>query len=275
MANPLSALQAYFQSNPQTNAGIASLPTTPPASQPPPTDEGPDLPPIWQQFDVNTLPKNYVEDPESLRFPMYAAGKVPKDTDPKTGLETLPLRDKTKMMRGDNGENLGNPYLSGDQVYAIARGMGATKQQGVVQLPPEQLAGMILQEGRPDLGNNIGGKRAKKPEYYDPDSKSQAEMFDTLKASGLHSHTASWLTKATAKQQIADRLKMPFAVAWNGSGTNAYGQSGAEYAQKLQRNIAAAQHPKNAQLLNLVKQGYQDGLNNPVNIKKAELDRDQ
>jgi len=273
MANPLAALQAYFQSNPQQSAGIASLPTTS-AAPPPPADTGPDLPPIWQQFDVNTLPKNYVEDPESLRFPMYAAGTVPKNTDPKTGLETLPLRDKTKMMRSDTGENLGNPYLSGDQIYAIARGMGATRQHGVAQLPPEQLAGMILQEGRPDLGNNIGGKRAKKPEYYDPNSKAQAEMFDTLKSSGLHSHTASWLTKATAKQQLADRLKIPFGVAWNGTGTSNY-QTGAQYGRELQANIRAAQHPKNTQLLDLVKQGYQDGLNNPVNVKKADLEQAQ
>lgn len=268
MANPLAALQAYFQSNPQQNAGISALPTTPPVSAPPPSEPDPyaDLPPIWKQFDPKTLPQQYAQDPESLRFPMYAAGTVPKNTDPKTGLETLPLRDKTLMMRGDNGENLGNPYLSGDQIYAIARGMGATKQQGVAQLPPEHLAGMILQEGRPDLGNNIGRRHK---QYYDPNSKAQAEMFDALKASGLHSNTASWLTKATAKQQLANRLKIPFGVAWNGTGDSGY-QTGAQYGRELQANIRAAQHPKNAQLLNLVKQGYSDGLANPMNVKQAD-----
>lgn len=270
MANPLAALQAYFQSNPQQNAGINSLPTTPPVSTPEPEpDPYAELPPTWKQFDPKTLPQQYVSDPYNLRFPMYAAGTKPKNTDPKTGLETLPIRDKTSMMRNLAGEDMGNPLMTGDQIYSIARGMGASKQHGVAQLPPELLAGMILQEGRADLGNNIGGRRAKNPEYYDPNSKTQAEMFDTLVSSGLHKHTASWLTKATAKQQLANRLKIPFGVAWNGTGDSGF-QTGAQYGRELEANIKAAKHPKNAQLLDLVRQGYNDGLANPVNVKQAD-----
>ena len=256
MSSFLSQIQALLGgSSSAAPQGIASLPQ--PIEDPNPP-QAPQPPIAWGQFEPSTLPQKYiptVDNPEAanaLKMNMWAAGTVPKNTDPKTGLETMPINIDTS------------------RAYAIARGMGATKHLGTAQLPPEQLAGMLLQEGRPDLGNNTGGRRAKDPTYYDKNIPAQGQMFGTLTSSGLDNQTASWLTRATAKQQLANRLNIPFGVAWNGTGTSIYGQSGGQYAKELQANIKAAQHPKNAEMLNLIRQGYQDGLTNPINMKTAE-----
>jgi len=281
MANPLAGLMSLFGGNqpqqPQPNVnpqlppiqyptkntfmpnmpiGIASLPG---AQDMPEEEYPPQVHSAWKQFDKNTLPQEYISSDknpdaiDALNMKLFATPSRPQDANPKTGLETTPKTIDT------------------GQAYAISRAMAATKHLGTAQLPPETIGGMLLQEGRPDLGNNFAAVRHRgSPQYYDDTQPAQEKMFNQLTAAGVDKPTASWLTVATAKQNVANRLKIPFGTAWNGSGVSSAGQSGAQYARELQANTKAAQHPVNAQMLNLIKQGYAHGTANPMNIRYAE-----
>ena len=62
-----------------------------------------------------------------------------------------------------------------------------------------------------------------------------------------------------AKQNTADRLGISFAEAWNGTGTNVNKQTGKDYAKDWEAQKAAAAHPKNKLLMDLINRAYADG----------------
>jgi hypothetical protein len=59
--------------------------------------------------------------------------------------------------------------------------------------------------------------------------------------------------------QTANRLKIPFERAWNGTGRSEFGKTGKDYANIIAAGSYAANHPKNKQLADLIRQGYESG----------------
>lgn len=233
-----------------------------------------DLPYHMQGFDPHTIPKEYwlnADEPrntDKMRVPMYRAGTKPINTDPKTQLETLPMRDKVsesgKLLGSSGGWKQTNkatdPYLSASKLYARARDMKAAEHLGVAQLPPELLAGLALKEGSAHMG----------AQGHDKTQKKQEELYTKLVASGVNKENASFLTQLTNKKEMADRFKIPFGAMWNGTGKNWAGTSGADYAKELEKHIQATKHPKNKQLMDLVNMGVAHGASYPYKTKEHE-----
>lgn len=231
------------------------------------------LPYHMRHYDPNTIPKQYwldEKDPENtdkMRVPMFRAGTKEKDTDPKTGLETISMRGlpEGEGSYGSDAMSGGwkqvnkqtNPYLPISNAYALVRDMKAAEQLGVAQLPPETIAGLVLQEGGAWMG----------AQGYDKTQPKQVAMYNKLIEAGIPNTTASTLTQITYKQDLANRLKIPFGAAWNGTGKNWAGQSGVDYAKNLERQIAAANHEKNKEFMGVLNSALEHGAKNPYKIK--------
>jgi hypothetical protein len=231
------------------------------------------LPYHMRHYDPNTIPKQYwlgEKDPENtdkIRVPMFRAGTKELDTDPKTGLETISMRGSPEGQGKYGSDEMSgqwkqvnkqtNPYLPISNAYALLRDMKATEQLGVAQLPPETIAGLILQEGGASLGS----------QGYDKTQPKQAKLYSKLIEAGIPDTTASTLTQITYKQDLANRLKIPFGAAWNGTGKNWAGQSGVDYAKNLERQIVAAKHDKNKELMGLLNLALEHGAKYPYKIK--------
>ena len=226
-----------------------------------------DLPHYMQGFAPETIPKEYwlnetdPRDTDKMRVPAYRAGVNPKDTDPKTGLETLPMRGKAEREAGGGGFSGGSsggwgqtnketdPYLGYSKLYARARAMRAAQHLGVPQLTAEELAGLVLQEGSASMG---GG-------FSDRSSEKQQAMRKMLREHGVNDSNADFLTQMSNKYDLAKRLKKPFGELWNGTGKNWAKTSGAQYAKNLQKQIEATKQPKNKEFMNIVNMGLAHG----------------
>jgi hypothetical protein len=236
------------------------------------------LPNALAQFDPSTLPKDFLVDPNAgppspdytnLRLPIYRRAGNPKNAGP-TGLETLPAKDYhyylkyiTNQHDPARAEYLYDhpPRLSLEGAYALPRAMAAAKNLGVPQVDPALLAGLYLKEGRDDSGANSH-------DYTNP--KSNALVADLVDKYNVDSKTASFLALLKEKQDTADRLNIPFGRAWNGTGTNAFGQTGAQYAADLQDQIKAAQQPQNKNLMDMINLGIQHGTQYPYVDPRAQ-----
>jgi len=224
------------------------------------------LPPAIAHFPLDTLPEQYrptIEDPEGtdkMRFPIYRAGIKPQNTDPKTGLETLPMRDTSGY--GDSGgwkqvNTKDKPYLPMSGLYSRVREMKAAEPLGVTQLPAETIAGMVLKEGSGHMG----------AQGHDKTQPKQEELYNKLIEHGISEDSARFLTQVTAKKELADRLKMPFGALWNGTGKNWAGQSGTDYVKDLEKQVKAASHPKNKHLMDLIHTAISHGEQYPIKQK--------
>ena len=171
----------------------------------------------------------YFQDSAPVKY--YRRGTIPKHTT-KEGLETLPSEIDANQLRN---------WISV---------MRAGEKHGVPQFSPEQLTAMLFKEGRTNLGYNQFN-------YRDPKSlaiyrKIVEEGYDP-NAAGFASAVYDAHTKA--KQFGGD----PFNY-WFGTGISEDKQTSPEYLAGMKKNLQFVTHPKNANLLNVVKDAY----HNPV-----------
>mgnify|MGYP006280620709 CR=1 FL=1 len=143
------------------------------------------------------------------------------------GLESLPHRF--------------DPITMGQLLSALrdARTLGAHVPN------TDNLTALALIEGRSDFGFN----------QLDQNNKKAVQLADTLsKEPYNHTQLASQFAAAVMdKMQAAQRLKIPFAKAWNGTGRSEYGQTGDEYAKFHQQHVDdAAREEKNSDLRNFI-----------------------
>jgi hypothetical protein len=209
----------------------------------------------------STLPKQL---PTSI--PVYRADPEGKYGG-KNGLETLPqsrfLKGGDQHWEQTNDPNKASAYNNSEkaiqQLYNYARLNGAAQKYGYPALSPEEAAAFVLKEGRADLGHNYvaAGNKAEKA--------FEKTLMDTY---NLSKSDANFLTALYIKKQTADRLKIPLAEAWNGTGVNELGQTGKDYASNYQHHLNAARHPKNAQLYAIIQQGIADGYKHGLPLKK-------
>ena len=83
----------------------------------------------------------------------------------------------------------------------------------------------------------------------------------------------NFLMTMAAKQNTADRLGISLPEAWNGTGVNVNKQTGKDYAKDWEAQKAAAAHPKNKPLMDLINRAYADGQKYGL-PSKANIDED-
>ena len=228
------------------------------------------LPLQLSQFDPYTLPENFRLDPDvgptspyeynTLRDRIYKHATNPKNATP-SGLETLPAKDYNYFMNQPTQAQMEYyekhpPLMDLTGAYALPRAMASAKNLGVPQLPPEMLAGLYLQEGRTDMGSNT----------HDVKNPVSNALVDTLTDKyGMHYGTASFLANLKEKQDLADKLGITFAEAWNGTGKVAgTKRTGKTYAKEFANQVKAAQMPENQKLMDMINLGIQHGAQYPL-----------
>ncbi len=195
------------------------------------------------------------EDPESYRptaphnanlpnLKFWRPGVRQKDTDPKTGLETLPSSFDfwTK----------GTRRSSEDLMRRHIEALRAAKEFGF-KMPNEiydakYLAAMALQEGRPDFGANA----------FNVNNDKAVEVYNKL-APRFGEEAATFAAAVYDKGETARRIKKPFPMVWNGTGTVRHedgrlAASGKNYAARFPMFLKAVEQPKNAPLLSFIDQ---------------------
>jgi hypothetical protein len=147
----------------------------------------------------------------------------------KEGLETLPT------------------HYDKQNIVEYVRAMRAGEKHGVPQLPPEYLTNLLLTEGRSDFGfNEMNWKNPK-----------AAKISTALATSGQHEDDASDFAGAIYdKMKTAMRIGKPFSTVWNGTGISKAGKTGNDYSKRFTDTFAATMHPQNADLLNTVRDAY-------------------
>jgi hypothetical protein len=147
----------------------------------------------------------------------------------KDRMETMPTRlDKTTI----------EDYI---------KAMRAGAPIGVPQLTQDQLAKMLLTEGRSDFGYNQLNENNKKALY----------KADLLQEMGHNRLPAEFAAALYDKQQLANRINRPLQEVWNGTGRSGItGRTGAQHNQRFNEFGYAVDHPKNAELMNTINSAY-------------------
>lgn len=160
----------------------------------------------------------------------------------KEGLETVPTK------------------LNADQLTAYAKALRDAKVFGGKTITPEQLMTMALIEGRSDFGYDD----------VDVNNKRATTLANKLIDAGHNADAAGFAAAIDNKLRTADRLGIPFGVAWNGAGRGA-GGTGRDYQRRFDaaHNAGIYEHPKNANLFEAVQNGF---LAEPEQVKMPEVD---
>lgn len=186
-------------------------------------------------FDPHTLPKQL---PVINAYRADPTGKFGG----KDGLETLPTQFS------DGGIfKAGSPA----QLYAYTRAYqrAVNHYPDMPKMNATQLAALAIKEGRSDFGHST----------QDVHNRQSQAMWNNLTQLGIGDLPASFATTIAEKAAVAKRLNIPFAEAWNGTGKNHNGTSGAQYAKGFEYALKAAQHPKNKQLVDFIQSALDAG----------------
>ena len=195
---------------------------------------------------------NYLGKGEENYFPAYRHDPKGKFGG-KEGLETQATNYNQAMLQ------------------AYAKALRDAQYHGGKTLTPEQLMTLALVEGRSDFGYNdldVNDKRAK-------------ALAENLIAQGHNADAAGFAAAVDNKMRTAERLGIPFTVAWNGTGRGV-GGTGRDYARRYDEahNAGIYEHPKNALLYEAIQSGFMpdpekatmpqvDAMGNPTGMKKG------
>ena len=137
--------------------------------------------------------------------------------------------------------------FNADLLQAYAKAVSDAKLHGGRTLTPEQLMTLALVEGRSDYGYN----------EFDLNDKRAVKLAENLIAQGHNPDAAGFAAAIDNKLRTAERLGIPFAVAWNGTGRGS-GGTGRDYARRFDaaHNAGIYEHPKNALLYEAVQNGF-------------------
>lgn len=154
------------------------------------------------------------------------------------GIETLPIPSWKN--------NPGALY----SLYNYARAAGAAQRYGYPTIDPRTLAAMGLKEGRSDYGFN----------GFKPQATPDTRFYQTLSENyNLSPDISEWLGMINYADRVSKKRNIPFTMVWNGTGTNAYGQTGAQYANSMQAYLDAVNHPKNKDYYRFIENAYKEG----------------
>lgn len=88
---------------------------------------------------------------------------------------------------------------------------------------------------------------------YDTNNPQLRSLYDTLVQRGYPKDTARFLTTLKEKNDVARRLGISLAEAWNGTGVNYNGSSGRDYARGYQAHLKVMSHPKNKAFVGFIR----------------------
>jgi hypothetical protein len=132
-------------------------------------------------------------------------------------------------------------------VEEYIKAMRAGQSLGVPQLTQDQLAKMLLVEGRGDFGFNA----------LNENNKAAMQKAELLQEMGHNRLASDFAAALYDKQQLADRINRPFQEVWNGTGRSGMtGRTGAQHNQRFNEFGYAVDHPKNAELMNTINSAY-------------------
>jgi hypothetical protein len=177
----------------------------------------------------------------------------------KTSHQTVPVDKQITgqdLLEGRRADLKSKSIESLPTVYdkeTIGNLMKALKASGV-QVNPDEMTNILLREGRSNFGFND----------FDYNNKKAAAIRDNLIQQGHDPYAASFPAAIYDKQQLANRLKVPFPQAWNGSGPEAR-----KYAKELEASKYAIEHEKNQPLREFIY----NSLGQKLPIKKAEAEQ--
>lgn len=175
----------------------------------------------------------------------------------KEGLETLPIGRFNKGgdqyhpqdLNPETSTTYTDPSKAIKEIYRYARLTGAAERDGLPTVSAQELASFILQEGRSDAGMSGGSYGG----YADKVRKNLVDKYN------IPHEDVSFLTTVADKKRVADKLGISFAEAWNGTGKSDAGKTGKDYARAMEHTSNIADHPKNAELMAIIKKGIEDG----------------
>lgn len=199
-------------------------------------------------YDPKTLP------PQMNELHVYRADPTGKFGG-KDGLETMPTKFGTPGQT--NFSMTGNDPI---EAYTYARQLARAGKYGVPQLSAQELAALVLKEGRTDFGFKMADWNNKHSDELinrlsgGTDERNRRILNDDSTLRPIH-----FAATVAEKAALAKRLNIPFAEAWNGTGQNSSGTTGAQYAKGYEYALKAAQNPKNAALVQLIQAGLAAG----------------
>lgn len=133
-----------------------------------------------------------------------------------------------------------------NMIDAYIKAMRAGAPVGVPQLTQQQLAQMLLTEGRSDFGFN----------QLNENNKRALQKADLLQEMGHDRLPAEFAAALYDKQQTANRLNRPLQEVWNGLGRSSAGRTGAQHNQRYNEFGYAVNSPKNTELMNTINSAY-------------------
>jgi hypothetical protein len=121
----------------------------------------------------------------------------------------------------------------------------AIAKHGIAPLHPDDLANMALVEGRSNFGYNA----------YNQNNKDAQRIAKNLIKAGHDPYAAGFPAAIADKQQLAERLGVPFYQAWNGVSP-----AGKSYAERIEQQRYAVEDPRNQALREYIRQtmGYKE-----------------
>lgn len=144
-----------------------------------------------------------------------------------------------------------------DAMNFYIQGMRAGEKYGVPQLDKATMAAIALQEGPTHpFGFNVAG--------FNFNNKKAVEIRDKMIEDGVDKKAATFAASVFDKNQTAQRLNIPFTLAWNGTGVNAYGQSGRQYASLVEQQKQMLADPKNAPFISWFNSAYDNNFKTPA-----------
>ena len=122
------------------------------------------------------------------------------------------------------------------------------QKYGVPKVEVKELANIALQEGKHLFGYND----------FNQNNKKARDIFYKLLDEGYDDVTAGFAAAVYDKKETAERLNIPFGMAWNGTGKvkGMKGRTGATYAQELEQKSYGLDSPKNKDFLSFIDSVY-------------------
>lgn len=144
--------------------------------------------------------------------------------------------------------------LNRQEIISLLQAMPIAVENGMPEIGTKNLGDKILLEGRGDAGTNeFNYKNKDAGKLYNIVSKAMPE------GAKFRDLGATYAAAILDKSQVAERLNIPFELAWNGTGKRA-DADGKRHASRAEVMKGAIDDPRNAELKDLIDRGIKGNL---------------
>ena len=142
--------------------------------------------------------------PAAMRFMQMMGGLGNRNENPVQGYRA----DPTGRYGGKDRMETQPTTFNRDTIADFVKAMRAGESFGIPQLTQQQLAQMLLTEGRSDFGFNM----------LNENNKRAVQKAELLQEMGHNRLPADFAAALYDKQQTANRINRPLQEVWNGVG---------------------------------------------------------